>query len=312
MPIPLPNLDDRTFADLTAEARALIPTLHPSWTDHNASDPGITLIELLASLTEMLLFQVNEIPDTHTMTFLRLLNGPGWAPPEGVPLEDCIRTTMRGLNERYRAVTPEDYEHLVREAGGARVRRVRCVAQRDLTAADPTAPAPAHVSVVVVPAPAAETGDSATDLGELTGTLAAFLEPRRILTTRHHVVGPSYVRVTVSAGLALHADAPPADALADARARLTTFLDPLRGGPGGDGWPFGRSIHASEIYAVLEQTALVNFVEAVLLDGPDPIRDDRGEVIGVALAAHELVELVRVDLTGYDAYGRPHTESWTA
>ncbi len=27
MPIPLPNLDDRTFADLMAEARALIPTL---------------------------------------------------------------------------------------------------------------------------------------------------------------------------------------------------------------------------------------------------------------------------------------------
>ena len=46
MPIPLPNLDDWTYADLTAEARALIPSLCPEWTNHNPSDPGITLIEL--------------------------------------------------------------------------------------------------------------------------------------------------------------------------------------------------------------------------------------------------------------------------
>ena len=35
MPIPLPNLDDRTYADLTDEARALIPRLLRGWTDHN-------------------------------------------------------------------------------------------------------------------------------------------------------------------------------------------------------------------------------------------------------------------------------------
>ena len=58
MPIPLPNLDDRSFDELTAEARALIPGLQPDWTDHNPSDPGITLVELLAWLTEMLLFQI--------------------------------------------------------------------------------------------------------------------------------------------------------------------------------------------------------------------------------------------------------------
>src|SRR5205085_984136 len=78
MPIPLPNLDDRTFDDLTLEARALIPGLAPGWTNHNVSDPGITLIELLAWLTEMLLFEVNQVPPGHTEKFLQLLNGPGW------------------------------------------------------------------------------------------------------------------------------------------------------------------------------------------------------------------------------------------
>ena len=40
--VPLPELDDRRFRDLVDEARSLIPTYSPSWTDHNAHDPGIT------------------------------------------------------------------------------------------------------------------------------------------------------------------------------------------------------------------------------------------------------------------------------
>jgi hypothetical protein len=44
MPIPLPNLDDRRWADLVEEGRALIP-LYASedWTDHNVHDPGINV-----------------------------------------------------------------------------------------------------------------------------------------------------------------------------------------------------------------------------------------------------------------------------
>src|SRR5690349_4133941 len=53
MPLPLPNLDDRSYTDLVEEARRLIPTYAPEWTNHNPSDPGIMLIELFAYLTEM-------------------------------------------------------------------------------------------------------------------------------------------------------------------------------------------------------------------------------------------------------------------
>lgn len=343
MPIPLPNLDDRTFADLTAEARALIPVLHPDWTDHNPSDPGIVLVELLAWLTEMLLFQVNQIPEANTRAFLALLGGPGWSPPADGDLDAAIRQTMRDLHERYRAVTPDDYEYLVLQIWPdspeaaelrdvARVRRVRCVPGRDLTAADPTAPAPAHVSVVVVPEVGTEVGtgaDPGMDPGagvapgshpqpteELTTALHRFLAPRRILTTRHHVVGPSYVDIGITAQLALHEDAPPADALGQARDRLTAFFDPLRGGPspGGlraAGWPFGQHVYASEVYAELEQVGLVDYVEEVGLTGPDPIPDADGQVVGIALAAHQLVRLARLDLVGYDSYGRTHPLSWT-
>src|SRR5215218_5810917 len=53
MTLPQPNLDDKTFAALVAEATKLIPRHAPEWTDHNRHDPGITFVELFSWLAEM-------------------------------------------------------------------------------------------------------------------------------------------------------------------------------------------------------------------------------------------------------------------
>lgn len=73
MGIPLPNLDDRRWADLVEEGRALIPLYAPDWTDHNVHDPGITLIELFAWIAEMDIYQLNRIPDRYKLKFLSLV-----------------------------------------------------------------------------------------------------------------------------------------------------------------------------------------------------------------------------------------------
>ncbi len=73
MPLVLPNLDDRRWADLVEEGRALIPVYGPEWTDHNVHDPGITLMELLAWIAEMDIYQLNQIPDRHKRKFLELI-----------------------------------------------------------------------------------------------------------------------------------------------------------------------------------------------------------------------------------------------
>ena len=73
MPLVLPNLDDRRWADLVEEGRALIPVYGPEWTDHNVHDPGITLMELLAWIAEMDIYQLNQIPDRHRLKFLELI-----------------------------------------------------------------------------------------------------------------------------------------------------------------------------------------------------------------------------------------------
>jgi hypothetical protein len=80
MAVALPNLDDRRWADLVEESRALIPVYGGEWTDHNVHDPGITLIELLSYVAEMDVFQLNQIPDTHKRKFLSLI-GFHPAPP---------------------------------------------------------------------------------------------------------------------------------------------------------------------------------------------------------------------------------------
>jgi hypothetical protein len=50
------------YADLK-EARDLIVANAPALTNHNPSDPVITLAELFAYFTEVLLFRVNNITD---------------------------------------------------------------------------------------------------------------------------------------------------------------------------------------------------------------------------------------------------------
>src|ERR1044072_1312452 len=73
MSIALTNLDDRRWADLVDEGRGLIPFYSPEWTDHNVSDPGITLIELFAWLAEMDIYGLNRIPERHLRKFLSLV-----------------------------------------------------------------------------------------------------------------------------------------------------------------------------------------------------------------------------------------------
>ncbi len=73
MPLVAPNLDDRLYQDIFDDARSRIPKYLPEWTDHNLSDPGITLLELFSWLSEMILYRLNQVPDANFVAFLRLI-----------------------------------------------------------------------------------------------------------------------------------------------------------------------------------------------------------------------------------------------
>lgn len=93
MPIKPPNLDDRRYADIVAEARSLIPQYCPEWTNFNDADPGMTLVQLFAWMTELIIYRLNRVPDK---TYIHFLNFIGEerrrARPAVAPLTFTVRT----------------------------------------------------------------------------------------------------------------------------------------------------------------------------------------------------------------------------
>lgn len=74
MTLPSPNLDDLRFQrDLVDEARKRIINYNPEWTEYNLSDPGITLIELFAWMTELTVYRLNRVPEKNYIKFLEML-----------------------------------------------------------------------------------------------------------------------------------------------------------------------------------------------------------------------------------------------
>src|SRR3990172_9528724 len=73
MALPVPNLDDRRFQDLVDDAKRLVQHRCPEWTVHNVSDPGVTLIEAFAWMTDQLLYRLNRVPDRNYIKFLELI-----------------------------------------------------------------------------------------------------------------------------------------------------------------------------------------------------------------------------------------------
>lgn len=76
MALPSPPLDPRRYSDLVDEMVARIPVHTPEWTNFNAADPGITLVQLFAHVTESLIYRTNQIPARNRAKFLQLLGQP--------------------------------------------------------------------------------------------------------------------------------------------------------------------------------------------------------------------------------------------
>ncbi|MFW9259433.1 baseplate protein J [Nostoc sp. CALU 546] len=269
MTLPLPNLDDRTYANLVEEAISQIPVEYPEWTDHNPTDTGIILIELLAWLTEMTLYRVNQIPDDNYASFLSLLKGEQWNLPINLStqerqktLQSEIKNTLLELRKTYRAITPDDFEKLVLidwneslDSAELKIARVKCLAQRNLSHLDANTVTKGHISLVVVP----ENNQGENQYKNLFN----FLDNRRLLTTRLHIVEPEYVSIAVEAELVLEDGAQAEAVKTQAKKEVEMFFDPLRSQKywQGKGWPFGRSVYISELYKLLDDLEGVDYVE---------------------------------------------------
>jgi predicted phage baseplate assembly protein len=142
MSLPIPNLDDRRFQDLVDDAKRMVQQRCPEWTDHNVSDPGVTLIETFAFMTDELLYRLNRVPDRMYITFLDLLgvslHAPtparvevtAWlsAPPEEVvvvPAKSEVATIRTAQDDAVvfattqdLAMPPHSLRHVLTQAAG--------------------------------------------------------------------------------------------------------------------------------------------------------------------------------------------------
>ena len=79
--LPKSDLDDRAYKDVVEECLLRIPRYCPEWTNHNPSDPGTTLIEMFAWLTDQMQLRFNQVPRRNYVAFLELL-GIRLKPPD--------------------------------------------------------------------------------------------------------------------------------------------------------------------------------------------------------------------------------------
>lgn len=148
MPIPSVNLDDRNFDQLVAEARALIPRYFPAWTDYNESDPGITVLELFAFLTEALIYRINRVPDRSLERFAELV---GVTRLPGEAIEQTLARALAALKQQYRAVTDANFEDLALQAAPGKIARSKAVVVSPATTIVATVQSTTGTNIAVLP-----------------------------------------------------------------------------------------------------------------------------------------------------------------
>lgn len=112
--LDLPNLDNKTYREMMEEAVSLIPALTDQWTDFNPQDTGVMLLELMASMTEMQNYYLNQLGDSHYQQYLDLMLPPG---RKAIPLDERKLRFKESCSGVTRAVTLSDFETLAMDSG---------------------------------------------------------------------------------------------------------------------------------------------------------------------------------------------------
>jgi predicted phage baseplate assembly protein len=189
----------------------------------------------------------------------------------GVDPETVANAKVRGpmlLRSARRAVTTEDVERLTLDAAPA-VARARCL--------PPPAPGDPALLLVIprveVP-PAALSLDDLVIPPDLEEQIKAYLEPRRLLSMRLRIQTPQYQGVKVAAEVRAAPGVRAETVRERAEQALYEYINPLVGGPGGQGWPFDTDLRLGDVYGVLNSSLGVQGVEAVTFFTADLRREE--------------------------------------
>jgi len=68
------RLDDQSYDEILESAMNRLPALCPTWTDYNAHDPGVTMLELFSWYEEMQRYHLDHTTEEIRRRLLALLN----------------------------------------------------------------------------------------------------------------------------------------------------------------------------------------------------------------------------------------------
>ena len=101
------HLDDKTYRQIRDSAVSQIPALTDCWTDHNPSDTGIMLLELLAAMLEQQNFYQSQVGERFFVPYLRLMDS------DAADASAHREQLAKECAQIWVAVTPQDYEALL-------------------------------------------------------------------------------------------------------------------------------------------------------------------------------------------------------
>jgi len=190
-------------------------------------------------------------------------------------LDEMLEIGPAIINHRNRAVTPEDFEWIAKQAS-RKIVKARCLPNTKNKKQE----AVGWISIIIVPdVPDAQPQPSP----QLIRTVKKYLEAHssNTLSAAHqiHVNGPDYSRIGVSVQIFVNSIDAAGHVERAAREKLDAFFHPLTGGANGEGWDFGRYVPASDVYALLEDIEGVDHVEELsfILNG-EPCEENIVEV----------------------------------
>ncbi|HYH03305.1 MAG TPA: hypothetical protein VEC37_09400, partial [Bacillota bacterium] len=111
-----------------------------------------------------------------------------------------------------------------------------------------------------------------------------YLNQRRLLTTRIHVVNPSYQQIKLEVSVVLRPNTHGNETLHQALQGIYRYFDPVRGGPEGTGWPLGRGLYRSEVCALVERIPGIDHISKIVMN-------DNEEAAMVKIAEHQLIQI---------------------
>ncbi len=216
---------------------------------------------------------------------------PAWGGLDAETLESAMMRVPALLRSRDRAVTESDFEFLAQQALPAAIGRVKCLQPEPSQAGRV---APGQVYVLVIPRVAQPEGYLAPESLDLdqahVEALTAYLDERRMLTTRLDIRSPAYYWVACNVQLRAAPGADQDAVEAEVLARMHRFLNPLVGGASGEGWAFGRDLFVSDVYQCLQGIRNVQFIRSVEMYTAQPGGAPRGDPVeSLEVIAHGVI-----------------------